>query len=307
MRAFFRSFDGVRDVSYDLQPGKPDYLVTLKPSAAAVLGVTARDIATELRAAFQGDTGLEVRDELGALDIVARLSGADRATRADLEDIRVPGPEGASIPLTAVADIGESRGYASIQRIDGWRTVSIQGAINPDIGQPVEQKGGVPDQGSQPGADIVTGCAEFRVGCQKAGRLVKLIENPVGGARIVLGNVLPDLDQVFAGLTAEQNTGHSGSGLTAAAARLGLDVVHGGVVVAEAAGDALVPHPPQQAARFPLPQAFPDDLAGRRVIAAGDRIAQQVRVLVRHRNADLLAHGSLQFLRWEKVAPPAQF
>jgi len=94
-----------------------------------VLGVTARDIATELRAAFQGDTGLEVRDELGALDIVARLSGADRATRADLEDIRLPGPEGAPIPLTGVADIGESRGYASIQRVDGWRTVSIQGAI----------------------------------------------------------------------------------------------------------------------------------------------------------------------------------
>ncbi|ARE41971.1 Cation/multidrug efflux pump [Rhodovulum sp. P5] len=133
MRKFFRGFDGVRDVTIDLQPGKPEYIVTLKPAAAAALGVTAQDVAGQLRASFRGDTGLEVRDDLGSLDIVARLAAADRATAADLEEIRVPGPGGALIPLTAVADIREARGYATIQRIDGQRTVSVQGAINPDI------------------------------------------------------------------------------------------------------------------------------------------------------------------------------
>ena len=133
MRKFFRGFAGVRDVTYDLQPGKPEFLIAVKPSAATALGVTAQSIATQLRAAFRGDTGLQVRDELGGLDITARLTGEDRRSAADLAAINISGPDGALVPLSAVADISQSRGYASVQRIDGQRTVSVQGAINPAV------------------------------------------------------------------------------------------------------------------------------------------------------------------------------
>ena len=133
MRKFFRGFAGVRDVTYDLQPGKPEFLIAVKPSAATALGVSAQSIATQLRAAFRGDTGLQVRDELGSLDITARLTGQDRRSAADLAAIRITGTDGALVPLSAVADISESRGYASVQRIDGQRTVSVQGSINPGI------------------------------------------------------------------------------------------------------------------------------------------------------------------------------
>ncbi len=133
MRKFFRGFAGVRDVTYDLQPGKPEFLIAVRPSAATALGVTAQSIATQLRAAFRGDTGLQVRDDLGSLDITARLTGADRQSAADLAAISITGPDGALVPLSAVADIQESRGYASVQRIDGWRTVSVQGSIDPVV------------------------------------------------------------------------------------------------------------------------------------------------------------------------------
>ncbi|WP_116132023.1 efflux RND transporter permease subunit [Tropicimonas sp. IMCC34043] len=133
MRKFFRGFAGVREVTYDLQPGRTEYLIAIRPSAATALGVSAQGIATALRAAFRGDTGLEVRDDLGSLDITARLTGADRATAADLAAIRVAGANGALVPLSAVAEIRQSRDYATIQRIDGQRTVSVQGSINPAI------------------------------------------------------------------------------------------------------------------------------------------------------------------------------
>ncbi len=133
MRKFFRGFAGVRDVTYDLQPGKPEFLIAVKPAAATALGVTAQGIAAQLRSAFRGDTGLQVRDDLGGLDIVARLTGEDRRSAADLAAITISGPDGALVPLSAVADISESRGYASVQRIDGERTVSVQGSINPAV------------------------------------------------------------------------------------------------------------------------------------------------------------------------------
>ena len=133
MRGFFRDFQGVRDVSYDLRPGKPEYVISLRPAAASALGVTAQNVATQLRASLRGDTGLEVRDAMGGLDIVARLDARDRASADDLAAIRVPGTGGALVPLSAVADIVQTRGYASITRIDGQRTVSVTGSINPAI------------------------------------------------------------------------------------------------------------------------------------------------------------------------------
>ncbi|SHF43486.1 Multidrug efflux pump subunit AcrB [Litoreibacter ascidiaceicola] len=133
MRAFFRAFQGVRDVAYDLRPGKPEYVVSLRPAAASALGVTAQGIATELRASFRGDTGLEVQDALGGLDVVARLNLSDRNSASDIANIRVSGTGGALVPLSSVADISLTRGYASITRIDGMRTVSVTGSINADV------------------------------------------------------------------------------------------------------------------------------------------------------------------------------
>ena len=133
MRKFFRDFEGVRDVTFDLQPGKTEFIVTMRPNAAATLGITAQDVATELRAGFRGDTALEVRDGLGSRDIVARLSERDRSDLQDILDLRIPGPDGALVPLTAVADVKQGRGFAVINRVDGQRTVAVQGAINPSV------------------------------------------------------------------------------------------------------------------------------------------------------------------------------
>lgn len=133
MRKFFRGFQGVRDVTFDLQPGKSEFIVTMRPAAASALGVSAQSVATALRAGFRGDTPLEVRDGLGPLDVVARLSEQNRMTLQDILALRIPGPEGALIPLTAVADVKQGRGFAVINRVDGQRTVAVQGSINPAV------------------------------------------------------------------------------------------------------------------------------------------------------------------------------
>ncbi|TCO68533.1 efflux RND transporter permease subunit [Rhodovulum euryhalinum] len=133
MRRFFLAFPGVRDVQTDLRPGKPEQIVRIDPAMAAALGVDARGVAGVLRAALRGDTGLEVQDGYGGLDVIARLAAADRDDAADLAALRVPGTNGAQVPLAAVTRIEESRGYAAIRRIDGVRTVQVTGAINPAV------------------------------------------------------------------------------------------------------------------------------------------------------------------------------
>ena len=133
LRQFFASFAGVRDVSDDLRPGKPDYVVTLRPAAASALGVSARAVADQLRLALRGDTSLEIQDGHGAVDIIARFALPDRASLDAIRDLTVTGTEGALVPLSAIADIAESRGYTRIHRIDAVRTVTVEGTINPRV------------------------------------------------------------------------------------------------------------------------------------------------------------------------------
>ncbi|MCB1489405.1 MAG: efflux RND transporter permease subunit, partial [Bauldia sp.] len=133
MRGFFRGFEGVRDVTFDLQPGKTEFIVITRSAAATALGVTPQTIAAELRAAFRGDTSLAFEDRLGQVDVVARLDAADRRTIEDVLDLNIPGTDGALIPLSAVADVKEARGFATINRVNGKRAVRVQGSIDPAV------------------------------------------------------------------------------------------------------------------------------------------------------------------------------
>jgi len=138
MRKFFRGFNGVRDVLDDLRPGKPEYIVTLRPAAASALGVSAQNIAGQLRRAFRGDTPLQVQDRYGSLDVIARLQPDDRDSASDVQDLRIAAADGTLVPLSAVAEVSQDRGYSRIQRIDGRRTVTVEGSINPNVANAVE-------------------------------------------------------------------------------------------------------------------------------------------------------------------------
>ena len=132
---FFRDFDGVRDVTFDLQPGKPEYLVTLNVPAANALGITPQLVANELRAGFRGDSALSFIDRIGEVDVVARLAAEDRMTLADILELSIPSPQSAGVlvPLSAVASVTQARGYDTINRVDGQRSVRVQGSINPAV------------------------------------------------------------------------------------------------------------------------------------------------------------------------------
>lgn len=133
IRRFFRDFDGVRDVTFDLQPGKPEIVVTLRSEVANALGVTPQVIGNELRAAFKGDSAVSFVDGFGQVDVVARLAATDRRNLSDILDLRVPGANGTRVALSAVADVRLTRGFDTITRVDGTRTVRVQGSIDPAI------------------------------------------------------------------------------------------------------------------------------------------------------------------------------
>ena len=132
LQGWLAGFKGVLDLSDDLRPGKPEFRLQLSDSAL-LSGLTARRIAEAVRSTLYGVTGVTVQVGRETQDVVVRLAAPYRQTRQDLEDVTIKASDGRLIPLLSIADIVESRDYARIHRINGVRTVTVQGKLDTRI------------------------------------------------------------------------------------------------------------------------------------------------------------------------------
>jgi HAE1 family hydrophobic/amphiphilic exporter-1 len=142
LQRFLARFKGVTDLSDDLRPGKPELRITVKDSAG-VFGINAAALGAEIRAALYGSTDMEVLSGHETYDVTVRLAEKDRAAIDDVRYLKIKTPAGSLVPLSAVADIEETRGYARIHRVDGQRTVTVQGAIDTEVANARELMGAV--------------------------------------------------------------------------------------------------------------------------------------------------------------------
>ncbi|MFX0544720.1 efflux RND transporter permease subunit [Roseovarius sp. S1116L3] len=127
--AELESYAGVRNAILDLRPGAPELRLNLAPGAEA-LGLTAGDVAGQLRAAFLGTQLSEIRRGDLAWDLEVGLGDADRDTRADLTAFEIAIPSGGTVPLSSVATITEARGWGSIARRNGLRTLTVSADVD---------------------------------------------------------------------------------------------------------------------------------------------------------------------------------
>lgn len=130
LQDWLNQYDGVLDLSDDLRAGKWEIRLSVKEGALA-LGLDANTIASQLRAAYLNSTADEVRVGSESYEVDVRLQDMDRNSLADLEYFTVTTQSGQQIPLNTVAHITMGRGYASLKRIDGLRTITVQGDIDP--------------------------------------------------------------------------------------------------------------------------------------------------------------------------------
>jgi multidrug efflux pump subunit AcrB len=132
LQAWLNQFEGVLDVSDDLRLGKPEVQVRLREGATG-LGLTAEQLASQLRAAFFGSTAAELQVGDEAYEVDVRLAAGDRDSLGDLEAFHVTLPSGQQVPLSVVAHLDEGRGYARIVRVDGQRAVTVQGDVDTSV------------------------------------------------------------------------------------------------------------------------------------------------------------------------------
>ncbi len=129
---WLEQFDGVYNVYDDMRPGKPELVMKLK-QGATILGVTANSIAGQIRSAFLGRTVNEIQVGQESYEVSVQLADEDKDNLRDLESFRVYSADGTGIPVTSVVEFENKRGYARILRIDGMRTLTLEGDVNLSI------------------------------------------------------------------------------------------------------------------------------------------------------------------------------
>jgi len=131
------AYAGPRNVMDDLRPGPPERHLRLAEGAGA-LGLDAAAVAGQLRAAFLGETASEIQVGPESYEIEVRQAAADRDSLQDLDDFTITLPGGGQVPLGAVTTIAEARDWARIHRINGRRTVTVTGDIDPARGNAMQ-------------------------------------------------------------------------------------------------------------------------------------------------------------------------
>jgi len=132
LQDWLAQFEGVFDLSDDLRPGKLEINARMREGAKG-LGLDAESLASQLRSAFYGRTASEIQVGRESYEIDVRMRDEDRNSLADLRYFHVTLPDGKQAPLEAVAELTDNRGYGRIATVDGMRTVTVQGDVDPRI------------------------------------------------------------------------------------------------------------------------------------------------------------------------------
>ncbi len=140
LQQWLQSFKGVLDLSDDFRPGKPEYQIQLRNEANA-LGISALSISREVRAAIHGVTRLDVVKGANTYDVTVRLAGQDRNSLEDIKALTIRLSDGRRVALSSVADIKQVRGFARLHRVNGIRTVSVQGTLDTNVANAKEIMG----------------------------------------------------------------------------------------------------------------------------------------------------------------------
>ncbi len=124
IKARLLTYPGVTDVADSYEAGKDELKLTLKP-AAVHLGLTAEDLARQVRQAFFGLEAQRIQRNRDDVRVMVRYPYDERRSIANLENMRIRTPDGHQVPFSevAVAEMGKS--LPAIRRVDRNRTLNI--------------------------------------------------------------------------------------------------------------------------------------------------------------------------------------
>jgi multidrug efflux pump subunit AcrB len=129
------TYRGVHDLADSFRAGKQEIQLALRDEARP-LGLTQRDLARQVRQAFYGEEVQRVQRGRDDVRVMVRYPEEERQSLGSLEEMRIRTSEGVEVPFAAIANAKLARGYATIQRTDRERVVTVTGDVDRAIATP---------------------------------------------------------------------------------------------------------------------------------------------------------------------------
>ncbi len=126
------SYTGVQEVDDGFSLGKPSLDFKLK-EAARSLGLTAVDLARQVRSSFYGAEALRQQRGREEIRVMVRLPEEERRSEHNVEELILRTRSGGEIPMADAAIVKRSRSYTEINRVDGRRVVDVTGDVDSTI------------------------------------------------------------------------------------------------------------------------------------------------------------------------------
>jgi len=137
LKAELSRYGGVFDISDSYRAGKQEIQLNLLPEARN-LGLTLADLAGQVRAAFYGTEAQRMQRGQDDVRVMVRFPEEERKSIGNLEDMYIRTPSGEEVPFYSVAKFEISRGYSSISRLDGQRTITVKADVDRSVVAPEE-------------------------------------------------------------------------------------------------------------------------------------------------------------------------
>ncbi len=137
LKEAYRRYPSMYEIQDSDSPGKRQYDIELTPAGEAA-GLTQADIARQLRGNFFGAEVHRIQRGRQELKVMVRYPPEQRQSARDFFNVRVRLADGAEAPLSAVARVTESRGYSSVNRVNGLRVVTVTGEVDTELATPTD-------------------------------------------------------------------------------------------------------------------------------------------------------------------------
>jgi len=119
----------LKDIDDGFRPGKEQLDFTLKPEGKA-LGLTAQDVARQIRSSFYGSRVLRQQRGRNELTVTVRVPDEERISEYNIQEMMIRTPSGVFVPLRDVVQIDRGRAFTTINRRDGRRVVQVTADMN---------------------------------------------------------------------------------------------------------------------------------------------------------------------------------